>query len=146
MAIFFALTSYVLMMSLERLKKSSNQLYIDFITRRFFRIYPLAVFFVIFYALTKLPAYYDGGKGAMHAIQLNMNIILQNILLVQNFTIEDEILEPMWSLPYEFQMYLLLPLIFTFIGSADSKWRSVFLFFILCLSFFVATDKMESIN
>jgi peptidoglycan/LPS O-acetylase OafA/YrhL len=144
--IFFVLTSYVLMMSLDRLQKTSNRLYIDFIMRRFFRIYPLAIFFVIFYALTNLPGHFEKGRSAMEGIHVNFSDFIQNLLLIQNFTIEKEILGPMWSLPYEFQMYLLLPIIFLIIGSTDSKWRGIFMFFILCLVFFVANEKINNIN
>ncbi|WP_442496912.1 acyltransferase family protein [Methylobacter sp. sgz302048] len=144
-AIFFVLTSYVLMFSLDRLKKTSNKLYIDFITRRFFRIYPLAIIAVILYYHFNIPSYFENGTDFLPAY-VSVSGLIQNILLIQNFTVEKDILGPLWSLPYEFQMYLLLPIIFTYIGNTDSKWRGIFLFFILCLSFFVATDKMDTIN
>ncbi|MEF3075910.1 acyltransferase [Methylobacter sp. Wu1] len=144
-AIFFVLTSYVLMLSLDRLKKQSNKLYIDFITRRFFRIYPLAIIIVIFYYYCNIPSSFEKGIGFL-PVYVSKSGFIQNILLVQNFTIEKNVLGPLWSLPYEFQMYLLLPIIFTYIGSEDSKWRSIFLFFILCLCFFVANNKMDTIN
>lgn len=144
-AIFFVLTSFVLMLSLERLKETSNRLSLDFILRRLFRIYPLSIVIVTFYYYTNIPSGFDGG-GNFIVKDVSISGFIQNLLLIQNFTIEKDIPGPLWSLPYEFQMYLLLPLIFSYVKSSDSKWKSIFLFFILCLIFFVATDKMDTIN
>ena len=41
--LFFVHTSFVLMMSLERLQFAGQQLYATFYIRRFFRIYPLSI-------------------------------------------------------------------------------------------------------
>lgn len=45
--------------------------------------------------------------------------ILSNLALVQNLTYAESVIAPLWSLPLEVQMYLLLPLIFF----AIRRWR-----------------------
>lgn len=145
-AIFFVLTSYVLMFSMDRIKEKSKYFYIDFINRRFFRIYPLAIFIIIIYGFFSIPSYDDAnGQVVIYGLN-NFDVFIQNILLIQNFTRVDEIVEPMWSLPYEFQMYLVLPIIFLFFITKDKKIQGLFMFFILCLAFFVAHSKIENIN
>jgi peptidoglycan/LPS O-acetylase OafA/YrhL len=144
-AIFFVLTSYVLMMSLERLKIKSTNFYADFMIRRFFRIYLLSIATVIFYYYTKIPSYFDNVQNFTN-IDVSINSFFQNILLIQNFTIEKDILSPLWSLPYEFQMYFLLPIIFVYITNTKRKWKAIFLFFILLLLFFVMKSKVDSVN
>lgn len=144
-AIFFVLTSYVLMLSMERIKLKSKHFYLDFMTRRFFRIYPLSVVIVIFYFFTNIPAYFPDG-GELTSVNSTFMGFIQNLLLIQNFTLEENMIGPLWSLPYEFQMYLALPLIFLFFTTKDKKIQGLFLFFILCLAFFVANDKISNIN
>ncbi len=144
-AIFFVLTSYVLMMSMERLQNKSRSFYIDFMIRRFFRIYPLVIVTVIFYYFSDIPSFFDNGQVFLSA-QVSVNGFLQNIFLIQNFTIEKDIIGPLWSLPYEFQMYFLLPIIFLYITNIELKWKAIFLFFILLLLFFVMKSKVDSVN
>ncbi|GIT98135.1 acyltransferase [Sulfurovum sp. TSL1] len=144
-AIFFVLTSYVLMMSLERLREKSEHLYTDFMLRRFFRIYPLSLIVVLFYYLTQVPSYFENGIYFRYP-EISFSGFIQNLLLIQNFTIPPDILGPLWSLPYEFQMYFFLPILFYYIKDTDTKWKMIFLFFILLLLFFVLKTKVDSVN
>lgn len=99
-SIFFVHTCLVLMQSMER--NGSDAM--PFLTRRFFRIYPLAVVAVLLMAI----GHWIGGMPD------TPRLLISNLLLVQNLTGEKSILDPLWSLPYEVQMYLLLPLLYRF--------------------------------
>ncbi len=104
---FFIHTSLVLMMSLERLSASGGAYVRAFYLRRVFRIYPLSIFTVLVVVGLRIPDYFEqtftspGTKG-----------FLANLFLVQNITGPFSVIGPLWSLPFEVQMYLLLPLIF----------------------------------
>ncbi len=105
--IFFVHTSYVLMGSLERLAQdtqSNRLLVLGFWCRRFFRIYPLSMLFVVLIAWLKIPAF-PGGVYEW----IGLKGFLSNLALTQNLTYDPDILGVLWSLPLEVQMYVLLP-------------------------------------
>lgn len=91
--IFFVHTCLVLMLSQERTPGARG-----FFIRRAFRIYPLSLVVV---ALT-------------HALTRDVDVAttISNLLLVQNLTGHPSLPPPLWSLPFEVQMYLVLPLLF----------------------------------
>jgi len=99
--IFFVHTSLVLMLSLDRNGVGAA----PFLLRRFFRIYPLAVAMILLVAATKW----------LVGTALDWGQVVSNMLLVQNMTGHDSDPFPLWSLPYEVQMYLVLPAIFLFV-------------------------------
>lgn len=97
-AIFFVHTSFVLMASLERHGPAA----IPFYVRRIFRIYPLSVVIVLLFALLQAPT----------VINFDTEKFLSNLFLVQNITDRASLPMPLWSLPYEMQMYLVLPALY----------------------------------
>lgn len=103
-AIFFVHTTLVLLASLRRHGESPLQFYV----RRLFRIYPLSIFIVLLAAAIRFaensPIY---GQS-----------LLSNLLLIQNITQERSYIGPLWSLPYEVQMYLFLPVLYSVISRA----------------------------
>ena len=106
---FFVHTSLVLMYSLERLaqRPTGGSIATRFYIRRFFRIYPLSiacVAVVLLLGIPPLPWRETPPYGA--------NVIIANLLLVQNLYTGQSVLGPLWSLPYEVEMYILLPLLF----------------------------------
>lgn len=105
--LFFVHTSFVLMASLERLDKpdeSARSLAYAFWIRRFFRIYPLSVLFVVLVPIFHIPS----DPGLIYAWN-GIKGFFSNLTLTQNLTYSGDILSPLWSLPLEVQMYLLLP-------------------------------------
>lgn len=103
---FFVHTSLVLMFSLDRLPEYRRT--VVFYIRRIFRIYPLAVLCVALVVTFRIPAA-PMTSGFFQPVS-TMGII-SNVLLIQNLTGVRSVCSPMWSLPFEIQMYMVLPLL-----------------------------------
>ncbi len=108
--LFFVHTSFVLMLSMERPGLSGCRLYAAFIVRRIFRIYPLSILTVLCVVAFQIlstswlgPYTWPGWPR-----------ILSDIFLVQNITRGASVVCVLWSLPFEVQMYAVLPLIYLF--------------------------------
>jgi len=122
--IFFVHTSLVLMRSLERTRARGLHGWTrakDFYVRRAFRIYPLAVLTVLAVVSLKLRR----EPLDLQFIPPGSVEIAANLTLTQNLLGERTVLAPLWSLPYEIQMYALLPLLFIFVRRAKSKWQLI---------------------
>jgi len=106
--IFFVHTALVLMGSLERLEARGGDgpLRRAFYVQRFYRLYPLSVTCV---SAVLLVHFAVPGWGLPWVSFKN---VAANLLLVQNLTWSPPAIAPLWSLPYEVQMYLVLPFIF----------------------------------
>ncbi len=120
--LFFVHTSYVLMASLQRLDRpdeSAASLALAFWVRRFFRIYPLSVLFVLLVPIFHIPS----DPGLAYA-WIGIKDFFSNLALTQNLTYSNDILSPLWSLPLEVQMYLLLPFAY-FAVRGDRRFRSL---------------------
>ena len=102
--VFFIHTSLVLMMSLDRLLEKGTKVAARFYLRRLFRIYPLSIFTVVVITALRIPSYFD------HFVEPGVAVLLANLFLVQNIFGKFSVTGPLWSLPFEVQMYLMLPL------------------------------------
>lgn len=122
--LFFVHTSLVLTYSMQRSHLSGGDLVKDFYIRRFFRIYPLSILAVLAAVVLKLHA---DGRGLAYGFRPGAGELVSNLLLIQNLTGSASVIGPLWSLPYEVQMYLVLPFLFMW------KRRSVLLLLILWL-------------
>lgn len=111
--IFFVHTSLVLTLSLDRQARQwpGRRLLGPFLIRRTFRIFPLSVVVVMLVRYLSLPVGHleDGQFVPAH---VGVGGYFANLLLVQNITHSESVVAPLWSLPYEMQMYLLLPALF----------------------------------
>jgi peptidoglycan/LPS O-acetylase OafA/YrhL len=107
---FFVHTSLVLMLSLERQQKDQgdNKLFMSFMIRRCFRIYPLSITAVLLVLAFHLPLTTES-YWHFQGMKPDGGDIFSNLFLVQNFSNRISILGPMWSLPYEMDMYVFLP-------------------------------------
>jgi len=108
--IFFVHTSLVLMQSMERTgtRISQSALLRYFYIRRAFRIYPLSIGAILIAIAFSIPA---NPLGVAYQWR-GMRWFLANILLIQNIGNIGSVSSPLWSLPFEVQMYLVLPLLF----------------------------------
>lgn len=93
----------------------------SFWVRRAFRIYPLSIFAVCL-------------MGALFAVPLR--IVLPNVLLIQPYLGIASLPGPLWSLPFELLMYILLPGIFLYTKERGAKpviiaWPLFFLMLLL---------------
>jgi peptidoglycan/LPS O-acetylase OafA/YrhL len=122
--LFFVHTTLVLMFSLERLQgESGESLFVPFMIRRAFRIYPLAILVVLAAYVLHIPSDLQFGKfNLLHQSTAN---VLANLFLVQNVTLQKANPGILWSLPLELQMYLALPALFLFAAWLRSWWGMI---------------------
>ena len=104
---FFVHTSLVLMYSLERMHRESDHVALRFYVRRFFRLYPLAIFAIVLVLALGIPSntWYEPTSHTWQEITANL-------LLVQNLWVRKDVIGPLWSLPYEVQMYIVFPALY----------------------------------
>jgi peptidoglycan/LPS O-acetylase OafA/YrhL len=119
--VFFVHTTMVLMLSLERDSQTASRWstkthqFVSFMVRRCFRIFPASIVVVLAVCLLKLPVCHtDEQSGWFWGVQLDRAVVVSNLLLVQNLTHQASVVGTLWSLPYELQMYLVLPFLFWF--------------------------------
>ncbi len=106
---FFVHTSLVLMQSLERMggHPTKTALVWRFYARRAFRIYPLALAVIALVLMLDIPA-----STWKENPPITGKVILANVLLIQNLVAGQSVLAPLWSLPYEVEMYVVLPALY----------------------------------
>ncbi len=115
---FFVHTSLVLMYSLERMMaQQADGVVPRFYLRRAFRIYPLSIACILAVLIFSLP-----DATWRPPTDISTAEVLSNLFLVQNLVTGQSVLVPMWSLPYEVQMYLVLPFFFFFARRASGLW------------------------
>jgi peptidoglycan/LPS O-acetylase OafA/YrhL len=129
--IFFVHTCLVLMMSIDRheatVKASFLQRYVSFQIRRVFRIYPLSIVAVLTVAFVLVPL---GLTGAL--THISHWRLFSSLALVQDITGTPQVIDTLWSLPLEVQMYLFLPFLFVLAkrgkqGPLFAIWLGLFL-------------------
>jgi peptidoglycan/LPS O-acetylase OafA/YrhL len=123
--LFFVHTALVLMYSMERSGLRGWALFKDFYIRRIFRIYPLSILAVLAAVALHI---HSNGRGLSVGPRPSLLELVSNLLLVQNLTQTSSVIGPLWSLPIEVQMYLVLP--FLFLWRKRSLWRLLALWLI----------------
>jgi peptidoglycan/LPS O-acetylase OafA/YrhL len=123
---FFVHTCTVLMLSLERLTTETTRAraWLSFYIRRIFRIYPLSIFAVTVVVLFHIPSAFISGRYLFGNFDPSRNEVVGSLLLIQNVWPRGsrEIIGVLWSLPFEVQMYVLLPIIFLFQSRLRRLW------------------------
>jgi len=111
--LFFVHTSLVLLLSLERIK--TGRLFFTFYIRRFFRIYPLSTACIVTVIALRIPYVPE-----LSYTPVGWREFLCNLFLIQNLTNVKEVVSPLWTLPWEVQMYVALPFIFVVLRRVGS--------------------------
>jgi peptidoglycan/LPS O-acetylase OafA/YrhL len=108
--VFFVLTALVLMWSLERKPHT-----LDFYIRRWFRIYPLAlaVIAIAFLFHTPTQRFFVAAHPPLKELLLQASLMRMS---------GAELVGVMWSLQYEVEMYILLPVLFFFVRKNFAIW------------------------
>jgi peptidoglycan/LPS O-acetylase OafA/YrhL len=106
--LFFVHTSLVLMYSLDRTAARGTFLLRNFYLRRAFRIYPLSIAIVVVILAFRIPV----ASWPWRLSDMSTTTVAANLLLVQNLLYAPSVLGPLWSLPLEIQMYVLLPFLY----------------------------------
>jgi peptidoglycan/LPS O-acetylase OafA/YrhL len=122
--IFFVHTCLVLMYSMERSGLDGSSLFPNFYLRRAFRIYPLSMLAVLTAVALHLDSGIHGVPGLSHSGPVGLGRVLSNLFLVQNLVKPGSIINVLWSLPFEVQMYVFLPFLFLWIRKKrGAVWR-----------------------
>ncbi len=139
--IFFVHTSLVLMWSLERKPDAE-----DFYIRRIFRIYPLAILAITVALTTRAPVL-GGVNNFFEYHHVSAHDALANYLLVQNLgNNTSSVLNVLWTLPFEVQMYVFLPMLFYFARFDRSIWPLLLVWLLVakfCTLKFVDPDELN---
>jgi peptidoglycan/LPS O-acetylase OafA/YrhL len=139
---FFVHTSLVLMYSLERITCSADRVSLRFYLRRFFRIYPLSIFCIAMALILHIP-----NNTWETPDVITPRIIISNLFLVQNLITKISVLGPLWSLPYEVQMYIVLPaLYYIAIKKRAVSYLCGLIAVFCCLGFLIATKSGGHLN
>jgi peptidoglycan/LPS O-acetylase OafA/YrhL len=123
--LFFVHTCLVLMYSMERSHLAGWPLLKNFATRRIFRIYPLSICAVLLAISLHLDSDINGIRGLSYGQFPGVITAVSNFLLVQNLTYSRSIVNVLWSLPFELQMYVFLPFLFFSINRQKTTWKLV---------------------
>ena len=115
------------MHSMQRSGMSGGHLLRNFYVRRFFRIYPLSILAVLAALALSLDSDINGIAGLSQGAWPGKLSLISNLLLVQNLTQVKSIVNVLWSLPYEVQMYFLLPFLFMWIRGRRMFWPLIML-------------------
>ncbi len=106
--LFFVHTSLVLLLSMRRMKPRS--LALSFYIRRAFRVYPLCWFCIALVLATGLT-----DADPQKLLNMGWRGVAVSTLLLQNVIRYPNIEMPLWSLPWEVQMYIFLPALYLFL-------------------------------
>lgn len=141
--IFFVHSGIVNLLSIERhiRKHGNHRLFSAFMTRRCLRIYPLSILVVVVVFATHIPVAHISSWSAAPPNHPRAELV-PSLLLVQNFFQFDQLLEPLWSLPYEIQMYAFFPLIYVALHRLKSTRPLIFTWSILAAVEFIIAPHM----
>jgi peptidoglycan/LPS O-acetylase OafA/YrhL len=115
--IFFVHTTLVLMWSLERKPHT-----LDFYIRRVFRIYPLALAAIAVAVIFRAPVGATAAQPFHYSHPSVKDVLVQATLIPNMIKLKLPFMAVLWSLPYEVEMYVLLPVLFFFLRKNFAIW------------------------
>jgi len=121
------------MYSMERSHLDGLPLAGNFYLRRVFRVYPLSILAVLTAVALHLDSGVNGVPGLSHAPAVSLGRIFSNLLLMQNVMRPGSIINVLWSLPYEVQMYIFLPFLFMWIRGKRNALRNLCVLWAVCV-------------
>lgn len=138
--LFFVHTTLVLMFSLRRQQAQypNKPIFSGFMLRRIFRIYPLSIATVALILIFHIPQ----TRLAAHSLSwthISASGWSLNFLLMQNLGRVPSVLGPLWSLPFEIQMYTVLPLLFLIANRSRTVWVVIGIWYSAVLLYVVST-------
>ena len=125
--LFFVHTSLVLMYSMDRSGPTGPSLLKNFYIRRIFRIYPLSILTVLVAFLLHLDSDVKGVARLSYGQLPGRASLIFHFLLAQNLIGAKSIVNVLWSLPFEIQMYVFLPFLFCWSRRKRSAWPLIVL-------------------
>ncbi|HWE86586.1 MAG TPA: acyltransferase [Terracidiphilus sp.] len=124
-AFFFVHTFLVLMLSLSR--SPAQHKVSSFYVRRAFRIYPLCWVAIVIALSTHLTDFQFGSVSSLPPKWVIANFLLVHDVVHGPFSYG--VLGPLWSLPWEIQMYLILPFLFFIVDRWKNPLVSIIIWF-----------------
>ncbi|WP_129779316.1 acyltransferase family protein [Peristeroidobacter soli] len=112
--LFFVHTALVLNHSMARAGLTDWNDIKSFYIRRAFRIYPLAIATVALVVALNIPTM------PWREYNASLTSIVTSLTLTSNLLYAEPVLQPMWSLPIEVQMYIALPIIYLIVRKRPS--------------------------
>lgn len=146
--LFFVHTSLVLLQSLDRQHRSwgDRHFYLSFLVRRVFRIYPLSVVCVLSIAAFQIPQSLSPRGYHFELVRPDPLTVVTNLLLVQNFFTCGSLMDPLWSLPFEFQMYLVLPVLYRVVKRTPTTGPVVAMWAVAALAVVLTGPRFAKYN
>lgn len=120
--VFFLHTCVVLRKSIERMGADEREVRSwvpEFVLKRFFRLFPLAVVVILMFVIGNFPE--NTMIGLKEVSDPTLQAVVANMTLFQNVLGIPNIYVVLWTLPLEWQMYLVLPLCYL-MQRRGAKW------------------------
>jgi peptidoglycan/LPS O-acetylase OafA/YrhL len=132
--LFFVISGFVISKSIStqfNSRENFSKDYSNFLSKRFKRLAPAALFFCVFYLLYSLVTL----SGEVGSLRLNLKNTVAVLTLTANLRDQSNLMSVYWTLASEWQFYILLPIFLIVIYSKKIQKYLVLLFLIFAFLF-----------
>ena len=145
--LFFTLSGFVIAYNYNKNLSNLNKFF-DFIFKRFLRLYPLHLFFLIIFLILEMIKYllvtkFDISTNNIPFSYNNVKNFILNLFFVQHFADEYSFNSPSWSISVEMMLYLTFGLI-SLIFRKKSLIIYLYILYILFFIFFLNSEYGKS--